>query len=239
MFLLRGREGLQTAIKIMQASKRAVKYYRHRATTRDLNKWHSLAESMIQSVVCRGQTVAELGCGSGEFLKRLAARYEVKAVGYDISETNIERLRREGLDGEVVDFADGALPVEDEVFDLVVSCEVIEHLVNPRGFLREIHRCLKRGGYFCLTTPNAFNALRRLSFLLGYHRDPLMDPSRSEFAEHIRAFSFGMVARLLRVQGFTVVGSIGDRVPVAQAPGLSLLRSLLSSEMCFLSQREQ
>ena len=41
-------------------------------------------------------------------------------------------------------------------FDTVFAGELIEHLDDVRGFLRSVHRHLKPGGRFVLTTPNAF-----------------------------------------------------------------------------------
>jgi len=40
-----------------------------------------------------------------------------------------------------------------ENFDIVMNCEVIEHLQEPEKMLREIKRILKMGGKLVLTTP--------------------------------------------------------------------------------------
>lgn len=45
------------------------------------------------------------------------------------------------------------LPFEDESMDYVVAGEVIEHLENPKEFIKEAVRALKKGGYFALSTP--------------------------------------------------------------------------------------
>ena len=46
-------------------------------------------------------------------------------------------------------------PFPDEAFDVVLFCEIIEHLqVDPVGALRKIKRVLKPGGRLILTTPN-------------------------------------------------------------------------------------
>ena len=44
------------------------------------------------------------------------------------------------------------LPFKDDVFDTVVSIEVLEHLEKPQSFVNEICRVLKPGGTFFLTT---------------------------------------------------------------------------------------
>jgi len=56
-------------------------------------------------------------------------------------------------------------------FDFVFSLEVIEHIENPRHFMREIYRILKPGGHGFVSTPNNLNLFSRLNFLIkGEHR---------------------------------------------------------------------
>jgi SAM-dependent methyltransferase len=51
-----------------------------------------------------------------------------------------------------------AFPYPDGKFDLVLYCEILEHLVSdPTRVLCEIHRILKPGGSLLLTTPNVLN----------------------------------------------------------------------------------
>ena len=47
-----------------------------------------------------------------------------------------------------------AVGLPDETFDTVISCETIEHLVDPVGAMREFYRMLRPGGRVVLTTPN-------------------------------------------------------------------------------------
>ena len=49
--------------------------------------------------------------------------------------------------------SESQLPFLDESFDVCFSTEVIEHLFDIRGLVGEIHRALRPGGSFPLTTP--------------------------------------------------------------------------------------
>ncbi len=59
-------------------------------------------------------------------------------------------------------------PYADESFDLVLFCEILEHLVSdPMGVMSEINRVLKSGGYLLLTVPNIASAASAVSLLRG------------------------------------------------------------------------
>ncbi|HFU76307.1 MAG TPA: class I SAM-dependent methyltransferase [Arcobacter sp.] len=55
-----------------------------------------------------------------------------------------------------------SIPVEDEHFDMVLLCEVLEHLENPEEVLNEAQRVLKKGGRVIISMP----------FLNAIHADP-------------------------------------------------------------------
>jgi SAM-dependent methyltransferase len=58
--------------------------------------------------------------------------------------------------------AAGNLPFPDEVFDLVMSQEVVEHVRDPFEALREMRRVLRKGGTLYFQVP----------FIIGYHPGP-------------------------------------------------------------------
>ena len=51
------------------------------------------------------------------------------------------------------------LPFADQSFDLVVSCETIEHVPDVEAALREFWRIARHGGRLLLTTPNYVNLM--------------------------------------------------------------------------------
>lgn len=53
--------------------------------------------------------------------------------------------------------ADGLIEMADDSVDIVLFCEVIEHLAfNPIPFWKQVYRVLRPGGRIIVTTPNAF-----------------------------------------------------------------------------------
>ncbi|MGW1379624.1 SAM-dependent methyltransferase [Streptomyces sp. NPDC002446] len=97
-------------------------------------------------------TVLDLGSGYGGSARALAERFGCRVVALDLSEEHNRRHRaanaRRGLDGliEVVTGTLGDLPYEAERFDAVWSLEVLCHVEDREGALREAVRVLRPGG---------------------------------------------------------------------------------------------
>lgn len=102
----------------------------------------------------------ELGCGEGrgvELLAPLADSY----VGIDKIKSIIDRLKEKYPDFTFMDGVFPPFPFEDNSFDTIVTFQVIEHVKDDEGFIKEIHRVLKPGGQALITTPNIRMTLSR------------------------------------------------------------------------------
>jgi SAM-dependent methyltransferase len=76
----------------------------------------------------------------------------VEAV--DFSYADVLLTRRTCGEVRVVTADVCRLPFADDSFDVVVSCHVLEHLADPRRYLREMKRVLDPRGRLWLITPN-------------------------------------------------------------------------------------
>jgi SAM-dependent methyltransferase len=98
----------------------------------------------------------DAGCGHGYGSAYLAERGSMDVLGIDSDEDAIA-FAKANYQGNNVMFLSSdvaMLPLKSEVFDSVVSFEVIEHLDDPQIFLSEVRRVLKVGGVLVLSTPN-------------------------------------------------------------------------------------
>ena len=108
------------------------------------------------AVLGRGKAVLDLGCNVG-YGTEIIGRGCRRIVGVDVSKKAIDAARgvagREHISFEVIDGRQ--LPFNDSSFDMVVSCQVIEHLVGYDDFMSGLKRVLTAAGLAVLTTPNA------------------------------------------------------------------------------------
>ena len=112
-------------------------------------------------LICRklrlaaGESFLDVGCGWGALVCWAARHYGVRAHGITLSQQQLayarERIRREGLEGQVTvelrDYRD--LPGE-AVYDKAASVGMFEHvgLANLPLYNATVHRVLKPGGLF-------------------------------------------------------------------------------------------
>ena len=105
-----------------------------------------------------------------------------------------------------LDLESEPLPVENDRYDLVLCCEVLEHLdVDPMFMLAEINRTLAPGGRLLLTTPNSTSARNATKILNGYapHFFMKYNKDRSPYRHNIE-YGPDQVAGLLNAAGLHV-----------------------------------
>lgn len=111
----------------------------------------------------QGATLLDLGCGHGNFVVDELTSLWGERVGYDVdaeaTSGNVSMTR-------VVHGRPGLLPFADASFDVVTTLWVLEHVEDPREFVREILRVLKPGGVWVFATPNAKSLIVKLRGLL-------------------------------------------------------------------------
>lgn len=110
-----------------------------------------------------GDVVLDLGCGEGRHVISAYIEGDVQSVGVDLSlddlATTQEKFRHfEEPGNEAKSFGLSSanalsLPFADDSFDRVICSEVLEHIPDYAGALREINRVLKPGGLFCASVP--------------------------------------------------------------------------------------
>ncbi|HEX3641091.1 MAG TPA: bifunctional 2-polyprenyl-6-hydroxyphenol methylase/3-demethylubiquinol 3-O-methyltransferase UbiG, partial [Ktedonobacteraceae bacterium] len=99
----------------------------------------------------------DVGCGGG-LLAEEFARLGCQVTGIDPSEPSLATARKHaqqsGLDISYQVGLGEQLPFADASFDIVVCCDVLEHVDNVAQVIQEISRVLKPNGLFFYDTIN-------------------------------------------------------------------------------------
>lgn len=144
-------------------------------------------------------------------LLRKFRRYDLSLVNY--FGAGYEHVTREAIVSEderiVMEFTNAnierdSLPFDDESFDIVLLCEVLEHFTNdPLRALRQLHRVLKTGGRLILTTPNVARLVNVARLIAGSN---LYDPYSGfgPYGRHNREYNRHEVVLLLEFLGFKI-----------------------------------
>jgi ubiquinone/menaquinone biosynthesis C-methylase UbiE len=107
-----------------------------------------------------GASVLDVGCGDAGALIAFAEK-GAKCAGIECFDTSLERGRLRAADhGVDVDLKKGvaeSIPFPDASFDLVMLDNVLEHVTDRPGTLREVRRVLKPGGLLYMVTPKPFS----------------------------------------------------------------------------------
>lgn len=126
----------------------------------------------IASRLSRARRVLDVGAGQGMLLSLLSELgHDCHAVDlFDCSSRYPDIYRRKPIDFRVCNLEVDPLPFEDEFFDAVVCCQVLEHFTHSHlHLMKEIHRVLKRGGLVEVDVPNAVCFRNRSRILRGKH----------------------------------------------------------------------
>ncbi len=113
-------------------------------------------------------TFLDLGCDDGTWTKELVkASRAGSAHGVEIVPHRAKLADDKGIKVTIADLA-SPLPLKDNVYDLIHSNQVIEHVPDVDRFASEIFRMLKPGGRVIVSTENGSSWHNIFAALLGW-----------------------------------------------------------------------
>jgi ubiquinone/menaquinone biosynthesis C-methylase UbiE len=170
--------------------------------------WYQIVLKFLPPV--KGKRILEIACGRGGFSRLLGSRGAL-VCGADFSASAVDiakkRLYRDPSPTDRVTYVQAAaqnMAFDENSFDIVVSCETIEHVPDPRAAVREMYRVCKPGGTLYLTTPNYLNFMG-LYLIYAALRHPGLKSSQPLderfFFPQIRHFVTGAGWKIIRTDG--------------------------------------
>jgi 2-polyprenyl-3-methyl-5-hydroxy-6-metoxy-1,4-benzoquinol methylase len=158
--------------------------------------------------------VLDLGSGNGALCAQISsAGYKVVGVEYDKEGVDVARTTHSEISFYNFGVQDNPATLlnSEQVFDVVVSTEVIEHLFSPHLLPIYARGVLKQGGYLIVTTPY-HGYLKNLALAIfgkwDHHHTVLWHGG------HVKFWSRATLTQLLSENGFEVVDFSGvGRLP--------------------------
>jgi 2-polyprenyl-3-methyl-5-hydroxy-6-metoxy-1,4-benzoquinol methylase len=135
--------------------------------------------------------VLDIGCATGALIHWLGQR-GWSAEGLEICSSSAAQARSEGQTVYEVPLEKAGLV--SSKYSFIHSSHVIEHLNDPRGFVKEVSRLLRKGGYFLCVTPNTRSLQAKWK----------KEKWRSAIADHLVLFSAPQLRTLLEEEGFQI-----------------------------------
>lgn len=156
-----------------------------------------------------GQRLLDLGCGEGRHvLSAYALNNQGLAVGLDLGFDDARKTRESFVLDDTVARQEGerwgvvcgdalSLPFADASFDRLICSEVLEHLPDYHGALREITRVLKPGGLLVASVPRFWPEWVCWRLSSAYHEVA---------GGHVRIFRARRLRREIAAHGFEFRG---------------------------------
>ena len=166
--------------------------------------------------------VLDVGCSGGR-LSALLVEQGHHVTGVDTVEVPGVRNRVHAF--HKMDAAGLSEVFEGQRFDYVVAGDVLEHLADPRGALKELAGLLEDGGQLLVSVPNFghwYPRVRVLFGVFGYDRRGILDET------HLRFFTRAALRRLVASAGFDILeewhtGNPTEKLGTGEATPLRLL----------------
>lgn len=172
-------------------------------------------EALTRLTPLTGGRLLDIGCADGTYTTRLAGGFK-RVDAIDIEPERLLDFRRT-LDPKgnirVENMSASSLGFEADTYDTVTAIEVLEHVADLEATLSEVHRVLKPGGRFCVTTPNRWFPFETHGPVIAGKRRhswvapglPWVAPLHRRWSD-ARAFTKGGLSRQAASHGLTLIG---------------------------------
>lgn len=158
----------------------------------------------VSSLITKEDVVLDYGAGRAACYEddtspirrktRLFKGWSRKVIAADIDQAVLSNM---ACDEAVLQVGE-KLPILDSSVDLIIADYVLEHVVEPSEFARELKRVLKPGGWFCARTPYKYSYVALLAQLAANksHSSLLryIQPNRKEVDVFPTAYKMNRIA---------------------------------------------
>ena len=198
--------------------------------------YRAIARTLSQRGIW-GNVLLDVGCGEGRLWPYLCDRFATY-IGVDV--IPYEQFPKSAC-FRVADLDAEGVPLPDRSADVVIAAETVEHLENPRAFMRELVRVTTIDGWIVVTTPNQLALLSMITLCVKGRFNAFQDV---QYPAHITALlpiDLQRIAKEGGVTGMAIAYTEEGRIPLTawHYPGrlARLLPQALSDNVLLLGKR--
>lgn len=135
--------------------------------------WHEAMEKNIENILSLleknpNAKVVDIGCGDGQVTIRYKKRIGGEITGVDGVKERLKAALDKGVDKIITVELEKKWSLKDSSFDVLISNQVIEHILDIDHFIKEIYRILAPGGYCVISTENLSSWHNIFALVLGF-----------------------------------------------------------------------
>jgi len=118
--------------------------------------WYCVRRNLVKNLITtysqnrKDNQILDIGCGTGALMKEIAS--EGTVTGVDFSADAVHFCKQRGLEN-VVQGSVTSLPFPNDIFDIVLALDILEHVEDDGQAVQEISRVLKPGGVAIIFVP--------------------------------------------------------------------------------------
>ncbi len=113
--------------------------------------------------------VVDIGCGDGKLTMQFKEKiHSRKMTGVDGLRDRLKAAKQRGIDEIILANLEKKWPLPRNYFDVMISNQVIEHIIDIDHFIEETYRVLKPSGYCVISTENLSSWHNIISLMLGF-----------------------------------------------------------------------
>jgi len=182
-------------------------------------------------------SVMDIGCGSGEFLRKNEDLWS-QAIGVDIIPEIIDEAKKKSnrnkFSYKVYNPNDVRLPFPDETFSLVVSIATLQYVEDLDNLFLKVHKVLNKDGIFIFEVPNFLVFWRRVQLFFGIFPHTSLFQSGWDGGV-LHYFSYNKTRKFAENKNFDVVSMCSSGIFSKQR---NILPSLLGANMIVVCQKK-
>jgi 2-polyprenyl-6-hydroxyphenyl methylase / 3-demethylubiquinone-9 3-methyltransferase len=168
----------------------------------------------------KGKSCLDVGCGGGLLAEKFA-KLGCQVTGVDPSEPSLGTARthaqQEGLEIQYLVATGEDLPFDDNSFDVIYCCDVLEHVDSVERAIAEAARVLKAGGLYLYDTINRTRRSRLviINLLQEWDATRCMEPNVHDWDMFITPPELEQILRRHRLEPRDTVGLAPTANPIA------------------------